>query len=91
MSDDWMNPKPVEWSTTDHDKYRRENPHAILRERALITFGTGGVTQWDVWSRHPTAKERDEALDKLSREHPMWHLKPSEAAWETRIMYGRTV
>lgn len=74
MTDDWMNPKPMQAYVSEAPKNEME--YLIERERRIICFGNpGSITQWEVWDKYTVKKERDKALQRLSKEHPMWHLR----------------
>lgn len=75
-TDDWMNPQRRSFSTRDF-KHEDGKFYTIERKRVIpcTWVGDGPPTEWRVWSEHKTPEERDEALESLRLEHPMWHLR----------------
>lgn len=77
LDDDWMNPPPPV-------VYRARDPQdvpkfLIQRARKRTTFGDPGyIIEWDYWSGHATAKERDAELKKLREAHPVWRLRKAD-------------
>ena len=77
MTDDWMNPPTsVSWAQKPPINAMR---YFIQRQRAITVSGNvSAIYQWDVWSEHDTAEERDAALERLRAEHPAWRLRAKQ-------------
>ena len=81
MTDDWMDPPNRGGFGFDRAKYeadRRAKPFIIQRaKRRIVSFmGRPPPPDWDTWSAHTTAEERDAELKRLKSPHPMWQLRP---------------
>lgn len=77
MTDDWMNPSMSGGTSWSPPKAENKDEFIIERARKQICFGNPGyIVEWDQWGiSYDTAAERDAAINKLSEEHPMWHLR----------------
>lgn len=90
FDDDWMHPEYNNTVYTDSRKEREErlakNRFVIQRQRRIIcSFHGEPPTTWEVWSEHPSEKERDSELARLHKEHPSWRLRPRNRDFRGRI------
>lgn len=86
MTDDWMNPPPG-GRIFEMPKVEDKDEFIIERAKRIVCFGNpGSIAEWNTWGvPYATAAERDEALKKLSADHPMWHLRArTRNRWKER-------
>jgi hypothetical protein len=79
MTDTWMNPQPVTW-TQPPEPEPDQVDYLIERAKKTIVFGNpGSITEWAFWARFDNKKDRDKELKRLSKDHPMWHLRARDS------------
>lgn len=78
LEDDWMNP-PTSASFVPQ-RHADGVFYLIQRKRRQITYGTGSLEYWDMWSEFETKESRDAELARL-RETTSWQLRGRRATY----------